>query len=173
MPGSSLLPYKSVLPQLGEGVFLASGAHLVGDLIVGNQCSFWFNTAVRADCCHIRIGSRTNVQDGAVIHVTNGKHPTIIGDDVTIGHNATIHGCEVHGPSLIGMGAILMDGCVIGANSIVAAGTLVPPGKVFPENSLIKGNPGKVVREVSEEEKSFLLTSSAYYIEYKSNYVPS
>ena len=173
MPGASLLPYKGVSPQIGAEVFIASGSHLIGDLIVGTEASFWFNTTVRADCCHIRIGARTNVQDGTVIHVTNGKHPTIIGDDVTIGHNATIHGCQIGNLCLIGMGAIIMDGVTIGDHSIVAAGALVPPGKTYPAGSLIKGNPATVSREVTSEEVSFLKTSVQYYLEYKSNYVPN
>ena len=156
MPGSTLLPYKGTLPELGKGVFAASGAHLIGDLIVGEESSFWFNTVVRADCCHIRIGARTNVQDGTVIHVTNSKHPTIIGDDVTIGHSAVLHGCEVKNGCLIGMGATVMDGAVIGENCIVAAGALVPPGKVYPPGVLIKGNPAKETRALSEQELQFL-----------------
>src|SRR5690606_10210173 len=109
MPGSVILPYRGTRPKLGHGVVLASGAHLIGDLIVGDEASFWFNTVVRADCNYIRIGQRTNVQDGTVIHVTNGDAPTEIGDDVTIGHNATIHGCTIKSGSLIGMGAVILD----------------------------------------------------------------
>lgn len=173
MPGSSLLPYKGIYPQLGPEVFVASGAHLIGDLIVGTEASFWFNTTARADCCHIRIGARTNAQDGSVIHVTNGRYPTEIGDDVTVGHNATIHGCTIGNLCLIGMGAVIMDGVTIGERSIIAAGALVPPGKTFPAGSLIKGNPAKVSRELTEKEINFLKVSVQNYLEYKSHYVPA
>ncbi len=172
MPGSSFLPYQGKSPQLSPGVFVASGAHLIGDLEVGEDSSFWFNTVVRADCCYIRIGARTNIQDGTVIHVTNGKHPTIIGNNVTIGHGVVMHGCEVKDGCLIGMGATIMDGAIIGENSIVAAGALIPPGKVYRPGILIKGNPGIETRELRPSELDFLKTSANNYLEYKKHYVP-
>ena len=172
MPGSSVLPYKGKTPKLANGVFAASGAHLIGDLEVGEDSSFWFNTVTRGDCYYIRIGARTNVQDGTVMHVTNGKHASIIGDDVTIGHGAVIHGCTIGNGCLIGMGAIIMDGANIGENCLVGAGALIPPGKTYPAGSLIKGSPAKAVRDLNEEELKFLKTSVDYYLEYKSNYVP-
>lgn len=173
MPGSSLLPYKGKTPILAEGVFAASGAHLIGDLEVGRDSSFWFNTVTRGDCHYIRIGERTNVQDGTVIHVTNSRHASLIGSDVTIGHSAIIHGCTIGDGSLIGMGAIIMDGAIIGKNCLVGAGALVPPGKTFADGTLIKGTPAKSVRDLNEDELKFLKTSVEYYIEYKNNYVPA
>jgi gamma-carbonic anhydrase len=170
MPNASILPYKGVLPTIGKNSFLASGAHLIGDFICGEDCSFWFNTVVRADCNFIRMGDRTNVQDGTVIHVTNGTGPTYIGSDVTIGHNATLHACTIHDKVLIGMGAVVLDGAVISSYSYVAAGALVSPGKTFPEGVLIKGNPATVARELTEKERAYLKTSIEYYLEYKSNY---
>lgn len=173
MPGSNILPYKGKTPKLADGIFAAAGAQLIGDLEAGEDCGFWFNTVVRADCHYIRIGKRTNVQDGTVIHVTNGQFPTIIGDDVTIGHGAVIHGCTVGNLCLIGMGAIIMDGAEIGDRCIVAAGALVAPGKKYEAGSLIKGSPANAVRSISEKEEEFLKISSERYLEYKKHYVPN
>lgn len=172
MPDSSLLPYKGKSPLLAKGVFVAAGARLIGDLEIGEESSVWFNVTIRADCHYIRIGKRTNVQDNTVIHVTNSLYPTNIGDDVTIGHSAVLHGCEIKSMTLIGMGAVIMDGAVIPENSIVAAGSLVTPGKTFPPGHLIKGSPAKAVRELSKEELKSLEQSVTYYLEYKSHYVP-
>jgi len=172
MPDSSILPYKGHFPKLGQGVFVASGARLIGDLIVGEESSIWFNVTVRADCHYIRIGKRTNVQDNTVIHVTNGRFPTHIGDDVTIGHSAVLHGCDIKGMTLIGMGAVIMDGVVIPENSVVAASSLVTPGKTFPAGHLIMGSPAKAVRPLTAEELQNLERSVSYYLEYKSHYVP-
>lgn len=173
MPGSNLLPYRGKLPKLGHQVFLAAGTQLIGDLEVGDDSSFWFNTVVRADCNFIRIGARTNVQDGTVIHVTNSLYPTYIGDEVTIGHNATLHGCRIQNRCLIGMGAVVMDDVTVESNCIVAAGALLTPGKTFPSGYLIKGAPAKAVRPLSQEELASLERSYLYYLEYKSHYIPS
>ena len=172
MPGSNIIPYKGNLPKLASGVFVAAGAQLIGDLEIGADSSIWFNTVIRGDCNYIRIGSRTNVQDGSVIHVTNSTAPTLIGNDVTIGHGVVIHGCTIQDGSLIGMGAILLDHCVIGKNSFVAAGSLNPPGNIFPEGVLIKGSPAVVARPLTEQELSGLKQSVTYYLEYKSFYEP-
>ena len=173
MPGSSLLPYKSVTPTIGKDVFVASGAHIIGDVVLGDSASIWFNVTVRGDCNYIRIGKRTNIQDNSVVHVTNGKFPTHIGDDVTVGHHAVLHGCTIGNMVLIGMGAIVMDGASIPDRSIVAAGSLVTPGKSFPAGHLIKGSPAKAIRALSEQEIEALSKSVDYYLEYKSNYVPN
>jgi carbonic anhydrase/acetyltransferase-like protein (isoleucine patch superfamily) len=158
------------VPQLGRDVFLASGAYLIGDLIVGDQSSFWFNTTVRADCNFIRIGARTNVQDGTVIHVTYKDGPTIIGNDVTIGHNATLHACTIADKVLVGMNATILDGATISTNSYVGAGSLVTPGKTFPPGSLIVGSPAKVVRPLTEKEIAYLDISVANYLHYAEGY---
>jgi len=171
MPQATLTVYRGVAPRLGRGCFLAAGAHLIGDLIAGDDTSFWFNTVVRADCNFIRIGARTNVQDGTVIHVTQGSGPTSIGSDVTIGHSAVIHACTIKDLVLIGMGAIVLDGAVIHSNSLVAAGALVSPGKEFPEGVLIKGAPAQVARDLNAKELAYLKTSVQYYLEYKNGYV--
>ena len=165
MKGASIWPYKGKIPTLGQHVFLASGVHLIGDLEVGADSSFWFNTVVRADVNIIRIGSRTNVQDNTVIHVTSKTAPTHIGSDVTIGHSAIIHGCTIEDLVLIGMGAKILDGAIIRKYSLVGAGAIVPPGKDYPERSLILGAPAKAVRQLSEEEIKGLYKSSEHYVE--------
>src|SRR5262245_38589218 len=131
MDGATVLAYGGKKPVLGAGVFVAAGAHVIGDLEIGAESSVWFNTVVRADCHWIRIGARTNIQDNSVVHVTAETGPTTVGSDVTIGHNAIIHGCTIEDLCLIGMGAIVMDHAVIGRGSLVAAGALVPPGKKY------------------------------------------
>ena len=170
MSGSTVIPYKGISPTLGDGTFVAAGSRLIGDLVTGSDVSFWFNVVVRADCNFIRIGDRTNIQDGSTIHVTNSLFSTTIGSNVTIGHNAVLHGCIIGDGTLIGMGAIVLDGAQIGKESIVAAGALVTPGKIFPPYSMIMGSPAKVVRLLSTEERSQLQASVIYYLEYKSNY---
>lgn len=172
MPGASLLPYCDKQPQLGDGVFVADGARLIGDLVIGAESSIWFNVTVRADCHYIRIGSRTNIQDNTVIHVTNQQHPTILGDDVTVGHGVILHGCEVKSGSLIGMGAVIMDDVVVGEQCLVAAGSLLTPGKQFPPRHLIKGSPAKASRPLRDDELQSLSESVDHYLEYKANYVP-
>lgn len=138
------------MPQFGDDCFIAPNATIVGDVITGRQCSFWFNAVVRGDVNSIRLGDKVNVQDGAVIHCTYQKTKAIIGNNVSIGHNAIVHGCTVHDNVLIGMGAIVMDNCVIGANSLIAAGSVVLEGTHVPEGSLFAGVPAKFVKEVSE-----------------------
>lgn len=170
LPGSNILTYKGQAPTLGAGAFLASGCQVIGDVIAGIDCSFWFNTVIRGDCNFIRIGNRVNIQDGTVIHVTNGLHPTHIGDDVSIGHSAVIHGCTIKEGCLIGMGAKILDGAEIGPHSLVAAGSLVAPGKKLPGGYLHKGIPAVPVRELRDNERILLAKTVEYYLEYKSNY---
>ncbi|MBC7658483.1 MAG: gamma carbonic anhydrase family protein [Chitinophagaceae bacterium] len=173
MPGSVILPYKGKSPVCGAGVFLASGSHVIGDTEIGEDSSVWFNVVVRGDCNSIRIGKRTNVQDNSTIHVTNGKFPTYIGDDVTIGHGAILHGCRIENTCLIGMGAIIMDNVTIPERSLVAAGSLVTPGKTFNPGMLIKGNPAREARPLTEQELFEIKRSVQYYLEYKRGYVPN
>lgn len=172
MPGSNILPYKGKLPILGSGVFLASGAQVIGDTIIGEDSSVWFNTVIRGDCNSIRIGKRTNIQDNTVIHVTNSLFTTEIADDVTIGHGAVLHGCRIGRLCLIGMGAIVMDDVTIPERCLVAAGSLVPPGKTFNPGTLIRGNPAREVRPLSEQEIADIERSVRYYLEYKRGYTP-
>ena len=172
MPGSTVLPYRGTYPVLGKGVFIAAGSHIIGDTSIGDESSIWFNCVVRGDCNYIRIGERTNIQDGSVIHVTNSLYPSVIGNDVTVGHGAILHGCRIGDLVLIGMGAIVMDDAFIPERCIVAAGSLVTPGKTFNPGSLIKGNPAREARALTEVEIEMLSRSVANYLDYKKGYEP-
>ncbi len=138
-------------PQFGEDCYLAENATLIGDLIAGNECSFWFNCVVRGDVNAIRLGNKVNVQDGAVIHCTYEKAATTIGNNVSIGHNALVHGCTIHDNVLIGMGAIVMDGVVIEENCLIAAGAVVLEGTHIESGSVYAGVPAKKVKTLSKE----------------------
>jgi carbonic anhydrase/acetyltransferase-like protein (isoleucine patch superfamily) len=159
------LPIDEVWPLLGRDVFVAPNATVIGDVELGDEASVWFGAVIRADIGPIRIGARTNIQDLACIHLTGGVSSTSIGEDVTVGHGAILHGCSIGDRCLIGMGSIVLDNAEIGAGSVIAAGALVPPRMKVPPRSLVKGSPGKVVREVTEEEGSLGLTGAQHYVE--------
>ncbi|MFN2456918.1 MAG: gamma carbonic anhydrase family protein [Chitinophagaceae bacterium] len=147
-----ILPVENVLPQWGENCFIAPNATIVGDVVMGNECSVWFNTVLRGDVNSIRIGNKVNVQDGAVIHCTFKKSKAIIGDNVSIGHNAIVHGCTVHSNVLIGMGAIVMDNAVVHSNTIIAAGAVVLEGSVCEGNAIYAGVPAKKIKVIEPEK---------------------
>lgn len=172
MPGSTVIPYRGTNPVLGNGSFIATGACVIGDVILGEQANIWFNCTVRGDCNSIRIGARTNVQDNTVIHVTHGTGPTSIGADVTIGHGAIIHACTIEDYVLIGMGAVILDGAVIPKHCLVAAGAVVPPGKRYPEGHLLIGSPAKPFRALNVQEIKEIHDSVGHYLEYVSHYLP-
>jgi carbonic anhydrase/acetyltransferase-like protein (isoleucine patch superfamily) len=146
-----ILPVKGVSPQIPESCFIAPNATIVGDVVMGDDCSVWFSTVVRGDVNSIRIGNKVNIQDGACIHCTYEKTKTIIGDNVSIGHNAIVHGCTVENNVLVGMGAIIMDNARIGENSIIAAGAVVLEGTIVPPGSIYAGVPAKKVKDISPE----------------------
>lgn len=146
-----ILPVKGISPQIPESCFIAPNATIVGDVIMGEDCSIWFNAVVRGDVNIIRIGNKVNIQDGACLHCTYQKTKTIIGNNVSIGHNALVHGCTVADNVLIGMGAIVMDNVSIGANSIIAAGTVVLEGTEVPAGTIFAGIPAKKVKDISQE----------------------
>ena len=146
-----ILPVKGVMPEIPESCFVAPNATIVGDVVMGEDCSIWFNAVVRGDVNSIRIGNKVNIQDGACIHCTYQKTKTVIGNNVSIGHNALVHGCTVADNVLIGMGAIVMDNCVIGANSIIAAGAVVLEGTQVPAGSVFAGVPAKKVKDISQD----------------------
>jgi len=166
-----LLPYKGKRPKLHETVYVEASARIIGDVIIGAYTSVWFNAVVRGDVNYIRIGERTNVQDNSVLHVTKDVYPLIIGSDVTIGHNAVLHGCIVKDRCLIGMGSIILDDAEIGEDTIVGAGALVTEGTKVPPGSLILGAPARVVRKLSGEEVERILTAAKNYLEYTQNYI--
>jgi len=148
---SVILPVKGVMPQISADCFVAPNATIVGDVVMGSECSVWFNAVVRGDVNSIRMGNKVNVQDGACIHCTYQKTKVIIGNNVSIGHHAIVHGCTVEDNVLIGMGAIVMDNVHIGANSIIAAGAVVLEGTKVPEGSIFAGVPAKKVKDISPE----------------------
>jgi len=141
---------KGVMPVFGDNCFLADNATITGDVVVGNDCSIWFNAVVRGDVHSIRIGNNVNIQDGAIIHCTYQKAPVNIGNNVSIAHRAIIHGCTIHDNVLIGMGAIIMDGAVINSNSIIAAGALITEGTIVESGSVWAGVPAKKMREIDQ-----------------------
>jgi len=157
-------------PRLADSSWVADGAVIIGDVEIGPESSVWFGAVVRGDVNHIRVGARTNLQDYSVLHVTSGTHPTIVGDDVTLGHRATLHGCTVKDRCLVGIGATVMDGAVVGEDAMVAAGSLVPPGMVVPPGMLALGSPAKVKRQLTREEIDHLLKSAASYAGYAEQY---
>lgn len=146
-----ILPVEGVLPQFGNDCFIAPNATIVGDVITGDECSFWFNSVIRGDVNSIRLGNKVNVQDGAIIHATYQKTKAIIGNNVSIGHNAIVHGCTVKDNVLIGMGAIIMDNAVINSNSIIAAGSVVLEGTRVECGSIYAGIPAKKIKDISED----------------------
>jgi len=169
--------FKGINPKLGKGTWIAPSADVVGDVTCGSDCSIWFSTVIRGDVHYIKIGDRVSVQDLSMIHVTHYKkadksdgNPTIIGNDVTIGHRVMLHGCTIEDACLIGMSATILDGAVIGKESIVGAGALVTKNKIFPPRSLIMGSPAKVVRELSDEEVQELYASASRYVKFKNEY---
>ena len=147
----SVYTHSGIAPSHGENCFIAPNASVIGNIIMGNAVSVWFNTVIRGDIEKIIIGDNTNVQDLSMLH-TSKNYPITIGRNVSIGHNATIHGCSIGDSTLIGMGSVILDGVEIGDNCLVAAGSVLPPGKKYPSNSMIMGSPAKVVRELTHEE---------------------
>ncbi|MGH9347819.1 MAG: gamma carbonic anhydrase family protein [Vicinamibacterales bacterium] len=162
-----LRPFRSIRPAIDESAFVDQSAQVIGDVHIGAESSVWMNVVVRGDVHAIRIGARTNIQDGAIVHVMRNAHPTVIGDDVTIGHGAVVHGCTIEDRCLIGMGAILLNGCRIGTGSIVAAGSLLPEGMVVPPGSMVMGAPAKVRRALTAEEGASIRRYADNYVRYR------
>ena len=165
MRDALILTLDGLTPQLAPRVFLAPGAVVAGDVVIGEDSSLWYHVVARGDVGRIRIGQRVNVQDHSMVHMSGGLSETIIGDDVTIGHRAVIHGCAIEERCLVGMGAVVMDNAVIGAESIVGAGALVTPGTRIPPRSLVVGSPARVKRTLDDEDVVKLLASAAHYVQ--------
>lgn len=163
--------FLGAVPKVNETNFIAPSADIIGDVTLGEESSVWFNTTIRGDVHFIEIGKRSNVQDNTCIHVTNRTHPTKIGDQVTIGHSAMVHGCTIKDRVLIGIKAVVLDGAVIESDCIIAAGSLVTPGKTMPSGWLCMGSPAKPVRKLTEEEIQSIITFSDNYVKYSRAYM--
>ncbi len=150
-------------PIIAEDVFIAPGAAVIGDVVLAAGSSIWFNAVVRGDVYPIRIGARTNIQDGSVLHVTNDRHATTLEHDITVGHRAVIHGCFIEHHCLIGMGSVILDGARVGSYSMVGAGALVPPGMQIPSGVLVVGTPAKIKRALTDEERTWIDYSAHHY----------
>lgn len=166
-----LKQYKGQSPRVSPTAYIEESAQVVGDVEIGEDSSVWFNAVVRGDVNYIRIGDRTNIQDGSVVHVTHKTHPTILEDDITVGHSVTIHGCTIRSRVLIGMGATILDGAEIESDCIIGAGALVTEGKKIPSGWLAIGAPAKAIRELTDAERKGLIDSSNNYIGYKNDYL--
>ena len=165
-----LRPYRSVHPRVAPTAFIDQSAQVIGDVVIGDDSSVWMNAVLRGDVNRIRIGRRTNIQDGCVVHVMSGTHPTTLGDEVTVGHGAVLHGCVVDDRCLVSMGAIVLNGAHIEAESIIAAGTVVVEGMRVPARSLVMGSPGRVRRTLTDDEVASIERYATHYVTYKNEY---
>ncbi len=165
-----IISYRGKTPQIDPSVFIAEGAQIIGDVILEEDCSVWFNAVIRGDVNSVRIGKRTNIQDGCLLHVTHQKYPLVIGSNVTIGHGAIVHGAVIQDYCLIGMGARVLDDAHVGPYALVAAGSVVLEHFVVPEGSLVAGVPAKVLRSLRKEERERLTQSAQNYINYVKTY---
>jgi carbonic anhydrase/acetyltransferase-like protein (isoleucine patch superfamily) len=165
-----LRPYRGQLPRVHPSAFIDGSAQVIGDVEIGEESSVWMCVVIRGDVNRIRIGRRSNVQDGTIVHVMKDTHPTTIGNDVTIGHGAVVHGCTIEDRCLIGMGAILLNGVTVGSGSIIAAGSLLPEGTTVPPRSLVMGSPGKVRRTLSDGDLDEIQMYADRYVAYRLDY---
>ncbi|SHI81195.1 gamma carbonic anhydrase family protein [Lutispora thermophila] len=164
-----VIQYKEHKPDIHESCFIAENATVIGRVKINKNSSIWFGTVVRGDTSDITIGENTNIQDNCTIHVNYGQ-PTVIGDNVTVGHGAIIHACTIGNNVLVGMGATVLDGAEIGDNVIIGAGALVPPNKKIPSNSMVMGMPAKIIRELNEEDRAGITASAQHYVELARDY---
>jgi carbonic anhydrase/acetyltransferase-like protein (isoleucine patch superfamily) len=164
-------PYRGKRPEIADSAYIDPAAVIIGDVVIGKDASVWPCSVIRGDVNHIRIGARTNIQDGSVLHVMRDEYPLLLGDDVTVGHAVTLHGCKIESRCLIGMGSIILNGVTIGAGSIVAAGTLLLERTEIPPGSLVVGHPGKVKRMLTGIDQSAIDAYAQRYVEYKNVYM--
>jgi len=158
--------YRGIKPRLGQGVFLAPGVIILGDVEIGDHTNLWFYSVARGDVNSIRIGRETNIQDHCMLHVTSDRYPLHIGNRVIVGHRAVLHGCTIHDNALIGIGALVLDGAVVHEGAVVAAGAVVAPGTVIPANTVAVGVPARPTRKPTEDEKAFHRINAARYQQY-------
>lgn len=163
--------FQGIKPTVPASCLIEETGVVIGDVVMGEECSVWFHAVIRGDVNYIRIGNRTNVQDLCMLHVTHDTHPLMIGDDVTVGHHVVLHGCTIKDRVLVGMGAIIMDGVVIGEDSVVGAGALVTEGTIVPPKSLILGSPARVKRPVTDKELAWVKESADNYVKYSRTYM--
>ncbi len=175
----NIYKFNDHTPKIGEKVFLAPGSKIIGDVVIGENSSIWYNCVLRGDVNYIRVGNNTNIQDGTIVHVSSngfsatggGGAPTKIGNNVTIGHNATIHACTINDYSLIGMGATILDGSIISEMSFVAAGALVTPKSIIKEGQLWAGNPARFIRKINDKEKKLLTNTPKIYSDLREEFL--
>lgn len=165
-----ILPYRNVLPQIADDVFVAENATIIGDVKIGARSAVWYGCVVRGDVNNIIIGQRTNIQDGTVIHVSSYTQGTYVGDDCTVGHMALLHACTIGHRVLVGMQSCVMDDAQVGDDVIIGAGSLVTPGKVIPSGQLWAGRPAKYVRDLTDDDRAMLLTSASKYVDLAAEY---
>ncbi len=165
-----LIPFGDRKPSIDPTAYVHSSAQVIGDVSIGAQSSVWFNVVLRGDVHSIRIGARTNIQDGSVLHVTNNRWPVVVGNDVTVGHSAVLHGCTVGSRCLIAIGAIVLDGCEVGDDCLIGAGSLIAPGTKIASGQLVLGRPAKPVRSLTAAEHAQLLESAAVYLAHAERY---
>ena len=166
-----LLEYKGKRPKLGERVFVAEGAKVIGDVEIGDHSSVWFNAVVRGDVHYIRIGRHTNIQDGSILHVMKDQYPLILHDYITIGHGVMLHGCEIQSHCLVGMRATILNNAKIGSHVIIGAGAVVTEGLIVPSRTLVLGMPAKVKRDLTDEEVANIDEYASRYYQYKESYL--
>lgn len=162
--------YRGTVPTIHESVFLCRSAEIIGDVAIEHDCSVWYNAVIRGDVNFIRIGERTNIQDGCLLHVTHERFPLLVGRNVTVGHGAILHGCTIGDCCLVGMGAIVLDNAQINSYTLLAAGSVVRPEAVIPEGVMAAGVPARVIRGLSPQERSMLEESAQHYVEYVKAY---
>ncbi len=166
-----ILPYKGIMPRIHPSVFIADGAVVIGDVEIGKDSAVWFNCVIRGDVHEIRIGERTNIQDGTIIHVTRNRFGTYIGNGITIGHNAILHACTLEDECFIGMGSTILDGVVVERRGMLAAGAVLTPGKRIATGELWGGNPARKMRDLTEEDMAFFPVSAENYVELARDYL--
>ena len=171
MMDSALMRYGNLVPTVGRRVFVAPGARVIGDVTLGDDASVWFNAVVRGDIHWVRLGARSNLQDGVVVHVEHGSCPTSLDEEVSVGHGAVLHGCRIGRGALIGMGATVLNDAVVGEGALVAAGSVVREGFTVPRRTLVAGVPAEVRRELTADESKRIEASWRHYLEYKARYL--
>jgi carbonic anhydrase/acetyltransferase-like protein (isoleucine patch superfamily) len=164
-------PFRGVQPQIHESAFVDESAQVIGDVHIGEESSIWCNAVVRGDMYYIRVGNRSNIQDNCVVHTRTGEKPTVLEDEVTVGHSVTLHGCYIEHGSLIGIGSIVLDDARVGTHSLVAAGSLITPGTVIPPQSLVMGSPARVKRSLTEDEVASLSLFWQNYVTFTQKYL--